>query len=114
MPPRYMESPKDEYWFMDGGRMFRSAVTAFSQVIEAVAAKAKTAVSDFAWFVPHQANQRILKSVASRVKAIPENFFSNIKLLGNTSAASEILTIVVDTSAPATPVTYRTAIAGAR
>jgi 3-oxoacyl-(acyl-carrier-protein) synthase III len=88
MPPRYMESPKDEYWFMDGGRMFRSAVTAFSQVIETVAAKAKTTVSDFAWFVPHQANQRILKSVASRVKAIPENFFSNIKLLGNTSAAS--------------------------
>lgn len=88
MPPREMESPKDEYWFMDGGRMFRSAVEAFSDVIETVSAKAGAAVKDFNWFVPHQANQRILKSVAKRVKAVPEKFFSNIRLLGNTSAAS--------------------------
>ena len=88
VPPRLMDSPKDEYWFMDGGRMFRSAVAAFSQVIEAVAEKAKTAVNEFTWFVPHQANSRILKSVASRLRAAPERFFSNIRLLGNTSAAS--------------------------
>ena len=88
MPPRSMQSPKDEFWFMDGGKMFRSAVAAFSDVIEAVAEKAKTAIRDFNWFIPHQANQRILKSVASRVKAKPEKFFSNIKLVGNTSAAS--------------------------
>jgi len=88
MPPRHMKSPKDEFWFMDGGRMFRSAVDAFSDVIQLVSEKAKTAIRDFSWFVPHQANQRILKSVASRVKALPEKFFSNIKHLGNTSAAS--------------------------
>ncbi len=88
MPPRDMKSPKDEFWFMDGGRMFRTAVATFSDVIESVAAKAKTAIRDFNWFIPHQANERILKSVAGRVKAIPERFFSNIKLVGNTSAAS--------------------------
>ncbi|MBN1686368.1 MAG: beta-ketoacyl-ACP synthase 3 [Spirochaetales bacterium] len=88
MPPRLMESPKDEYWFMDGGRMFRSAVDAFTDVIQAVSSRAKTAIRDFNWFVPHQANERILKSVASRVKALPEKFFSNIRHLGNTSAAS--------------------------
>jgi 3-oxoacyl-(acyl-carrier-protein) synthase III len=88
MPPRSMDSPKDEFWFMDGGRMFRSAVTAFSDVIESVASRARTAISDFNWFIPHQANERILKSVATKVKAIPEKFFSNIKLVGNTSAAS--------------------------
>jgi 3-oxoacyl-(acyl-carrier-protein) synthase III len=88
MPPREMQSLKDEYWFMDGGRMFRSAVEAFSDVIETVSDKARTAVRDFNWFIPHQANQRILKSVAKRVKALPERFFSNIRNLGNTSAAS--------------------------
>ena len=88
MPPREITSPKDEFWFMDGGRMFRSAVEAFSDVIESVSAKAKTAIRDFSWFVPHQANQRILKSVANRVKALPDKFFSNIRHLGNTSAAS--------------------------
>ena len=88
VPPRLIDEPKDEFWHMDGGRMFRGAVSAFSQVIESVSAKAKTALQDFKWFVPHQANQRILKTVASRVKAVPERFFSNIKFLGNTSAAS--------------------------
>jgi len=88
MPPREIQSAKDEFWFMDGGRMFRSAVEAFSDVIEAVSGKAKTAIQDFHWFVPHQANQRILKSVAKRVKALPDRFFSNIKHVGNTSAAS--------------------------
>lgn len=88
MPPRLMKSPKDEFWFMDGGRMFRSAVEAFADVIEAVSARVKTATGDFDWFVPHQANERILKSVAKRVKAAPEKFFSNIRDVGNTSAAS--------------------------
>lgn len=88
MPPRFMDSPKDEYWYMDGGMMFRSAVAAFTDVIQAVAEKAKTAVKDFAWFVPHQANRRILKTVAGRVKALPERFFFNIEKYGNTSSAS--------------------------
>lgn len=88
MPLSSMESPKDEFWFMDGGRMFRTAVKAFADVIDAVAAKARTAIRDFNWFIPHQANKRILKSVAGRVKAVPEKFFSNIELVGNTSAAS--------------------------
>lgn len=88
MPPRRMASEKDEFWYMDGGRMFRSAVTNFSQIIESVATKARLALKDVRWFVPHQANQRILKSVAQRIKALPERFFSNIRHLGNTSAAS--------------------------
>jgi 3-oxoacyl-(acyl-carrier-protein) synthase III len=88
MPPRQMKSPKDEFWFMDGGRMFRSAVDAFTDVIQSVSDRARTAIRDFSWFVPHQANERILRSVASRVKALPEKFFFNIKHLGNTSAAS--------------------------
>ncbi len=88
MPYREMKDERDDYWYMDGGRMFRSAVTNFAHIIEKVAEKTKTALHDFAWFVPHQANQRILKSVAKKVDALPEKFFSNIKHYGNTSAAS--------------------------
>ncbi|MBT3273255.1 MAG: 3-oxoacyl-ACP synthase, partial [Spirochaetales bacterium] len=88
MPPRMMDSPKDEFWFMDGGRMFRSAVSAFSEVILSVSENAETPLDDIAWFVPHQANARILKTVAGRIKAKPDRFFFNIKMLGNTSAAS--------------------------
>jgi 3-oxoacyl-[acyl-carrier-protein] synthase-3 len=88
MPYREMTSPKDEYWYMDGGRMFRSAVETFSRIIQLVAERARLSLDDFDWFIPHQANQRILKAVAKKVKTVPEKFFSNIKHLGNTSAAS--------------------------
>ncbi len=87
-PPGSALAPEDGYWFMDGGRMFRTAVTAFSSVIEAVAKAAKTAIGDFAWIVPHQANQRILKSVAHKLRLPIEKFFFNIDKYGNTSAAS--------------------------
>ena len=88
MPPHAMESPRDEYWVMDGGRMFRSAVKGFSDVILRVVEREGISIDQVKWFVPHQANQRILKTVAHRLKADPSKFFSNIRLLGNTSAAS--------------------------
>ena len=88
LPPGSKLEAGDEYWYMDGGKMFRSAVTSFSDIIEAVAEKAGTALADFTWVVPHQANRRILKSVAHKLKLPIERFFFNIDRFGNTSAAS--------------------------
>ncbi|MEW5814698.1 MAG: beta-ketoacyl-ACP synthase 3 [Spirochaetota bacterium] len=93
LPPGSKLSPGDEYWYMDGGRMFRGAVAAFSEIINAVSEKAGIELKDFRWIVPHQANQRILKAVANKVKIEEEKFFSNIALYGNTSAASVPLAI---------------------
>ncbi len=88
MPPGSNHAAGDEYWFMDGGRMFRGAITAFSDIIESVALDSGVALDDFAWVVPHQANQRILKSVAHKLQLPMERFFFNIEKYGNTSAAS--------------------------
>ena len=45
-------------------------------------------ISDVDWFIPHQANQRIINAVSSKVK-IPQNkIISTISIHGNTSAAS--------------------------
>jgi 3-oxoacyl-(acyl-carrier-protein) synthase III len=87
-PPGSGLEVADGFWFMDGGRMFRTAVEAFSGIIEAVALESGTSLGDFAWIVPHQANQRILKSVAHKLKLPIEKFFVNIEKYGNTSAAS--------------------------
>jgi 3-oxoacyl-(acyl-carrier-protein) synthase III len=94
MPLRNMSSPRDEFWVMDGGRMFRSAVTGFSNAITDVIVQEKAKLGDIAWFVPHQANQRILKTVAHRLKAEQNKFFSNIHRMGNTSAASIPLALI--------------------
>lgn len=87
-PPGSPRELGDEYWFMDGGRMFRSAVTAFGDIIEATAEAAGVPLEEFTWVVPHQANQRILKSVAHKLGLPAERFFFNIEKYGNTSAAS--------------------------
>jgi len=44
--------------------------------------------SDIDWLLLHQANQRILDAVASRLGVPPERVISNMERHGNTSAAS--------------------------
>ncbi len=87
-PPGSDLAVDEGFWYMDGGRMFRTAVTSFSSVIESVAKESGTALEDFAWIVPHQANQWILKSVAHKLGLANEKFFFNIDKYGNTSSAS--------------------------
>lgn len=73
---------------MQGKEVFKHAVTNIAASVEASAAAAGVAVSDIDWFVPHQANQRILDGTAKRLKADEAKFVSTVALHGNTSAAS--------------------------
>lgn len=43
---------------------------------------------DIDYFVLHQANLRIIESIAKRLKADPEKFPTNVERVGNTSSAS--------------------------
>jgi 3-oxoacyl-[acyl-carrier-protein] synthase-3 len=73
---------------MQGHQVFRHAVINISEAIEAAAAHAGVTIEEVDWFVPHQANQRILKGVADRV-GIPEHkVISTVAEHANTSAAS--------------------------
>jgi len=73
---------------MVGNQVFRYAVTDISRAIETCAAEAGIAVGDIDWFVPHQANQRILNGVAKRLKIDPHKVISTVEYHANTSAAS--------------------------
>jgi 3-oxoacyl-[acyl-carrier-protein] synthase-3 len=73
---------------MEGKEVFRHAVTNISASIVASAAEAGVAVSDIDWFVPHQANQRILDGTARRLGIDPAKVVSTVAQHGNTSAAS--------------------------
>jgi 3-oxoacyl-[acyl-carrier-protein] synthase-3 len=63
--------------------------------IEAAAKAAGVAVSEIAWIVPHQANQRILDATARRLGLPRERVISTIAEHGNTSAASVPLALAV-------------------
>ena len=73
---------------MQGKEVFRHAVTNISASIVASVEAAGLKVSDVDWFVPHQANQRILDGTARKLGISQERVISTVALHGNTSAAS--------------------------
>jgi 3-oxoacyl-[acyl-carrier-protein] synthase-3 len=76
------------YLRMQGKEVFRHAVTNIAAAIQASADAAGVSVSEIDWFVPHQANQRILDGTANRLHIDPARVVSTVALHGNTSAAS--------------------------
>jgi len=83
------------YLRMQGREVFRHAVTNIASAIEACAAGAGIAVADIDWFVPHQANQRILDGTAKKLGIPVDKVISTVALHGNTSAASVPLALDV-------------------
>jgi 3-oxoacyl-[acyl-carrier-protein] synthase-3 len=76
------------FLYMDGPAVFKLAVSVLEQVaIEALDA-AKMNPSDIDWLIPHQANIRIMKSTAKKLRLPEEKMVVTVDQHGNTSAAS--------------------------
>lgn len=73
---------------MQGNQVFRHAVVNISEAVFAAAADAGVEISEVDWFIPHQANQRILEGVAKRVGIHEAKVISTVAEHANTSAAS--------------------------
>ncbi|WP_411289410.1 beta-ketoacyl-ACP synthase III [Phenylobacterium sp.] len=73
---------------MQGNQVFRHAVVNISEAVVAAAADAGVNVADVDWFIPHQANQRILEGVAKRLGIDSAKVISTVAKHANTSAAS--------------------------
>jgi 3-oxoacyl-[acyl-carrier-protein] synthase-3 len=73
---------------MQGSAVFRHAVDHISEAMLEAVARAGLSIADVDWFVPHQANQRILDGVARRLGIPADRVVSTLADHGNTSAAS--------------------------
>jgi len=73
---------------MLGNQVFKHAVVNISEAVVAAAAQAGIEVSDVDWFIPHQANERILKGVANRLGIDEHKVIQTVGDHANTSAAS--------------------------
>lgn len=73
---------------MDGQAVYKFAVSTVPKVIAEAVGQAGLALSDIDHFVLHQANRRIIESVAKRLKQPVEKFPMNLQECGNISAAS--------------------------
>ena len=73
---------------MQGKEVFRFAVTAIADVISDTLKAHDLAAADIDWFVPHQANKRILDGTAKKLGISPDKIVMTLAIHGNTSAAS--------------------------
>jgi len=81
-------SSRDHYIKMNGQEVYRFAVRILGDSAVDALKKAGLGYSDISLFIPHQANTRIIDSVARRLELDPDKVYMNIARYGNTSAAS--------------------------
>ena len=79
---------REIYFKMKGSDVFKFAVRAFPETVENVLAQGNTTADDVDMFIPHQANIRIIESIAKRFKQPLDKFYVNLQRYGNTSGAS--------------------------
>jgi 3-oxoacyl-[acyl-carrier-protein] synthase-3 len=73
---------------MEGREVFKHAVGMITDVVEDVLAKGDVTAADLDWFVPHQANRRIIDASARKLGIAEDKVVITVDLHGNTSAAS--------------------------
>lgn len=73
---------------MEGKEVFRHAVGMITDVIEAAYEATGFGSDDIDWFIPHQANKRIIDASAKKLGISPEKVVITVDQHGNTSAAS--------------------------
>jgi 3-oxoacyl-[acyl-carrier-protein] synthase-3 len=79
---------------MEGREVFKHAVAMITDVIEDAFKATGTSAKDIDWFVPHQANKRIIDGSAHKLGIAPEKVVITVDRHGNTSAASIPLALV--------------------
>ena len=80
---------------MIGKDVFKHAVEKLSNSFLSALKETKLSMNDLDWLVPHQANQRIINSVANKLSFDSKKIISTVSDHGNTSAASIPLAIDV-------------------
>ncbi len=86
--PFYKSKRKKDYIQMEGQAVFRFAVTTVPKYIKHLLKKTGLEADDIKFYVLHQANRRILESIAKRLKVDMDKIPMNLDHYGNTSSAS--------------------------
>ncbi|MGI5853298.1 MAG: beta-ketoacyl-ACP synthase III [Bacillota bacterium] len=86
--PAFQSAEMAHHIIMDGGEVFKFAVNAMNDSIMQVLEGTGLGLEEIDYFVPHQANDRIIELVANKMKLPREKFYTNLHKYGNTSAAS--------------------------
>lgn len=84
----YEGEAKSPFMYMDGRAVYKFATTVVPISIKKALEGTSFTVQDISYFILHQANARIMNSVAKKLDVSSEKFFKNLNEYGNTSSAS--------------------------
>lgn len=79
---------REHFIYQEGQPVFKWAVSKMADVSVEMMEKHNIKPDELTWFVPHQANMRIIKAVAKRMKISREQVMINIQRYGNTTSAT--------------------------
>lgn len=79
---------KEHFVFQDGRPVFKAAVKGMSGTVMEVLERNQLSKEDINWIIPHQANKRIINSVAEQLDFPKEKVLINIEKYGNTTAGT--------------------------
>jgi 3-oxoacyl-[acyl-carrier-protein] synthase-3 len=79
---------REHFVYQDGKRVFVHAVRGMTSTVEEVIRRNKMTTDDIHWLVPHQANIRIINSVAEHLNFPMDRVTLNIEKYGNTTAGT--------------------------
>lgn len=74
--------------YQNGKEVYKFAVNALPKAFESAAAKINITSADIDWFIPHQANVRIIETAAKKLGVPMDKFIITLDRYGNTSSAS--------------------------
>lgn len=78
----------DHFVYQDGKRVFKFAVEGMVSTVQEILRRNHKTIDEISWVVPHQANMRIISSVAEHLHFPIEKVMINIQKYGNTTAAT--------------------------
>jgi 3-oxoacyl-[acyl-carrier-protein] synthase III len=76
------------YLYLSGPAVFRAATERMSASVREIVTRNHMTLDDIDWFVPHQANKRILEAIADRLRIPHEKVMFTLQKYGNTTAAT--------------------------
>ncbi|PHN05080.1 beta-ketoacyl-ACP synthase III [Flavilitoribacter nigricans] len=79
---------REHFVFQNGRPVFKAAVSGMSDVVTRVMARNGLTTDDVKWLIPHQANKRIIETVAKMADFPMEKVIVNIQRYGNTTAGT--------------------------
>lgn len=87
-PRQTLQNGAKQCMHMRGNEVFKIAVSKLTQEVGTILARNNLSASDIDYFVPHQANYRIIKAVGEHLNFTAEQTVLTVHRYGNTSAAS--------------------------